>query len=236
MNNHRPSTPIRPPTRRSIDGVSRGSAAARRVAALETRVSPPLPPSPTPAPAPSPAPVRILKPGHNFSRPITPAPPTTPVKHRPISQPPMSPQAHNTIIHSSVRTVESPDTATTHHVPNKSPKRKAKNKLITYASYAGIATLAVAVGFALFDAAVGQWVVIAGGIIALILRVDSRIIFGGALFCLVMIPVMTMAGREPLSENYAIYTFILLALGTIRAMIESASNGKKNNTIPSRSL
>lgn len=114
----------------------------------------------------------------------------------------------------------------------KTPKRKLLNML----SYVGIAVMAIAVGFALFDAATGQWIVLAGGIVALMLRVDSRLLFGAALFCLVMIPVMTIAQREALSENYAIYTFILLVIGTIRAMIESAANHKSTTPNPSQQL
>lgn len=66
-----------------------------------------------------------------------------------------------------------------------------------------IVLLAVAIGFALFDAATGQWIVIAGGIVALILRIDSRMLFGAALFCLVMIPIMTVAGENLVTKTKA---------------------------------
>ncbi len=104
-------------------------------------------------------------------------------------------------------------------------KHRAKQLLTNF----GIILLAVAVALSFFDQRLGQWVIIASGFISLALRLDSRWLFGGALFALVMIPVLTALGRQPLAENYAVYAFLLLVFGTIRSMFEvkNTSHGQE---------
>lgn len=220
MKNRRNTPPT--PVRRSIDGFS------KPVKKSAPAPSPP-PSEPLQRPQMPSEPVRILKPGHALpdTRSRQPATPTTPLAQKPVASPAPDPKPFTPTRTKAVsRSTETTSDTSAQKAQAPTKPSKPKNKFLSMLSTLAIVLLAVAVGFALFDAATGQWIVVAGGIVALILRIDSRMLFGAALFCLVMIPIMTIAGREALSENYALYTFILLAIGTVRAMIESTKNSK----------
>jgi hypothetical protein len=78
---------------------------------------------------------------------------------------------------------------------------------------------AAALGAA-YSSTVGQYLVLAYGIVALITRRTSRLSFGMALFLLITIPFFQVIHQSSIAENVAIYTYELLVIGTIQALME----------------
>jgi hypothetical protein len=79
---------------------------------------------------------------------------------------------------------------------------------------------AMLLGYAIFNQAMGQWIVIAVGLAAVVLRLSSRYIFGAAFFFLILVVVSSIMNNKYLADNFAVYTYLLLAIGTLGAMIE----------------
>lgn len=91
----------------------------------------------------------------------------------------------------------------------------------------------VALGAA-YSSAVGQWLVLAYGIAVLVTRRTSRLSFGMALFLLITIPFFQAIGQTGIAENAAIYTYELLVIGTIQALVELRKTGiSANSSAPS---
>jgi hypothetical protein len=78
---------------------------------------------------------------------------------------------------------------------------------------------AAALGAA-YSNAVGQWIILAYAIYVLARRRTSRLSFGIALFLLITIPFFQAIGQTGIAANTAIYTYELLVVGTIQAMVE----------------
>jgi hypothetical protein len=100
---------------------------------------------------------------------------------------------------------------------------KKRNKFVgikNIVTYFSIIILAVAIGTALIDVRIGQWLVVGAGVAALIFRVESRVFFSTTLFFLAMVPILAIVSQQALSENYALYAFIILVIGIMRAVIE----------------
>ncbi len=65
-----------------------------------------------------------------------------------------------------------------------------------------------------------DWLFLAYLVAALGFRVSSQRIFRSALFCLVLIPVLTQLKRSDAADSFAIFTFYFLCIGVIRAIVE----------------
>lgn len=68
----------------------------------------------------------------------------------------------------------------------------------------------------------GQWLIAAYALIALIFRLKSQVTFSIALFALATIPILMLTNNQPLAENYAVYSFLLLVIGLVSASVELA--------------
>ncbi len=95
---------------------------------------------------------------------------------------------------------------------------KGWGKLWDYGQYPLFSIVALA---AAASATIGQWLVAAYAVYAvLIRRQSSSLTFGLALIILVAIPVFQLLGQSGIAENAAIYVYELLVIGTIQAIIE----------------
>ncbi len=86
-----------------------------------------------------------------------------------------------------------------------------------YLQYLVIAVVALAIAY---SSTVGQWILLAYGIIVLLRRTDSRQPFAAALFMLVLTPFFIILKLPVFADNVALYTYELLVIGTIAAMAE----------------
>jgi hypothetical protein len=87
---------------------------------------------------------------------------------------------------------------------------------------------AAALGAA-YSATIGQWLILAYGLIAIFTRRPSRLSFGMALFLLITIPFFQALGQSGIAENAAIYTYELLVVGTIQTVLELRKTSKSAN-------
>jgi hypothetical protein len=104
--------------------------------------------------------------------------------------------------------------------PASSPRRRRKIwSIVQYPLIAGVALGAA------YTTSIGQWFVLAYGVIALIRRLDSRYSFGAALFALICVPLFSVLGQSGISANIAVYVYELLVVGTVQAVIELRRSG-----------
>lgn len=90
--------------------------------------------------------------------------------------------------------------------------------------YIGVSFAALVIGISFFDQTVGAALITLASIIGIVLRVDSRYYLGSAMFGLVMILVLSALGVGDISNNYAIYIFVLLIFGALSVIVEAATN------------
>jgi hypothetical protein len=83
---------------------------------------------------------------------------------------------------------------------------------------------AAALGAA-YSSSIGQWLVLAYAVVVLVTRRSSRLSFGVALFLLITIPFF-----QALGQSGAIYTYELLVVGTIQALMELRKTGISANS------
>jgi hypothetical protein len=88
---------------------------------------------------------------------------------------------------------------------------------------------AAALGAA-YSSSIGQWLVLAYAVVVLVTRRSSRLSFGVALFLLITIPFFQALGQSGIAENAAIYTYELLVVGTIQALMELRKTGISANS------
>ena len=65
-----------------------------------------------------------------------------------------------------------------------------------------------------------DWLFLLYLIAAIVFKIGSQRIFRSALFCLVLIPVLTVLKRADTADTFAVFTFYFLAIGVVRAIIE----------------
>jgi hypothetical protein len=99
------------------------------------------------------------------------------------------------------------------------PHTKASKfrKLLALLQYPLIAILAVV---SVYSTEVGQWIILAYAIYAIIRRVDSRATFVAALVLLIAVPLFQVLNQPGVAENIAVYTYELLVVGTVQSIIE----------------
>lgn len=99
------------------------------------------------------------------------------------------------------------------------PHTKASKfrKLLALLQYPIVAILALV---AVYSVTIGQWLVVAYAVYVLIRRVDSRSTFIGALLLLIAVPVFQLLNQPGVAEHIAVYTYELLVVGTLQAIIE----------------
>lgn len=90
--------------------------------------------------------------------------------------------------------------------------------------YLGISVGAVAAGIASTDVRYGQWMIGVYALAALIFKIDSQITFVLAMLSLIAVPFSTIAGKEGIAENFAVYSFLLLCTGVVCAVVELRRN------------
>lgn len=61
-------------------------------------------------------------------------------------------------------------------------------------------------------------------LLAIIFSLESRYSFGLGLFFLVLTALMQILGNERIAENYAVYAFYFLVIGTTTGLIETVKN------------
>lgn len=103
------------------------------------------------------------------------------------------------------------------------PEGSKKRWVIELSLYPLFAVGAIA---AAYSSTIGQWLVLAYGLFAIFTRRDSRLSFGIALFTLITIPIFQLIHQTGIASNAAIYTYELLVIGTIQAIIELRRTGR----------
>jgi hypothetical protein len=96
---------------------------------------------------------------------------------------------------------------------------KQPRRLRTMANYSALVVLACIVGVSFYNQQIGQWLVITAGIAGIFLKVDFAFYFGGALFCMAMIALLSTIGSQGLAGNYAVYAYLLFVLGIFNSIL-----------------
>lgn len=65
-----------------------------------------------------------------------------------------------------------------------------------------------------------NWMFLVYGLLAIIVRLPSRIIFLSALVCLVIVMISSALARSSIADTFAIMTFYFMVVGLIRAILE----------------
>lgn len=117
-------------------------------------------------------------------------------------------------------------------VPLEAPKTpKRWRKLREYIQFAAIMAAAMLLGILAQSLIFGQMVIAAYGVAALLLRIKSSTTFGLAIISIVTVVVFfTLSGNGALANNFAVYTFWLLVIGTLSLLIEVRAEQKAKNT------
>ncbi len=111
------------------------------------------------------------------------------------------------------------------------PATKRRAKVFDFVQYPLIAAAAVG---AAYSTNVGQAIIGIYFLLAIIFKIRSQITFGVALLLLISIPFFQIIHLTGTSENAAVYSFEMLVVGTIQAMIELwRSNRKARGVAPS---
>ena len=111
------------------------------------------------------------------------------------------------------------------------PATKRRAKVFDFVQYPLIAAAAVG---AAYSTNVGQAIIGIYFLLAIIFKIRSQITFGAALLLLISIPFFQVIHLTGTSENAAVYSFEMLVVGTIQAMIELwRSNRKARGVAPS---
>jgi hypothetical protein len=84
--------------------------------------------------------------------------------------------------------------------------------------YVGIVIAGLAIGVSFYSQTIGQLIILLGGVAGIYLRVHTRIFFAIAIFALVMVGVLALLGQATLANNYSVYAYILLGLGTFNSI------------------
>lgn len=61
------------------------------------------------------------------------------------------------------------------------------------------------------------------GLLTIMLRINSKMSFGLALICLIDVPLLSIIGKQSLSEEFAVYAFYFLVIGVINSLLEDQS-------------
>ena len=109
--------------------------------------------------------------------------------------------------------------------PSVHAKQGIWRRLAEFAQYPLIA--AVAIGSA-YSSTVGQALVAVYLVVALLSRLSSRYSFGAALLLLVSVPAFQLLQQTGVAQNAAIYTYELLVVGTLQAVIEIWLESRRN--------
>ena len=133
-------------------------------------------------------------------------------------------------LHDSVHQESRDNTSTETSSPSKTLTRqksttKKKGVIRDFVANLGVTLLAVVVGISFFDQTVGIIIISIASVVGLILKLDSRYYFGAAVFALVMIPILSLLGRADMSNNYAVYAFVMMVFGTIASVVELMRQG-----------
>lgn len=202
------------------------------VAPVPAPVAPALTPKPTAVSTPvHPAPLKPVQPQAPVQKPVFDIRP--PQRHAPVqphtqlrsASPPAQPVAtHPPMARPAQRPepVERPQPAP---IPTSklarptvsTPKPKRRSKLLNALQYPLIA--AAALGMA-YSSTVGQAIIGAYFLLAIIFRISSRFSFAVALVLLLCIPFFQILHMDGVSENAAIYAYEMLVVGTVQAIIE----------------
>ena len=87
-----------------------------------------------------------------------------------------------------------------------------------------MAVVFLAAGLIYFKADLVSTIIAFYFLLAIIFSFESRYSFGIGLFFLVLTALAQMLGNEGVAENYAIYAFYFLIIGTTTALIEIVKN------------
>lgn len=85
----------------------------------------------------------------------------------------------------------------------------------------------VVVGLIFRYAEIGSYIILAYGLLAVLLQIHSDTTFKMLLIVIGCMPVLSVRGDDELLATLSIYAFLLLDIGTITAVIEQITSGKK---------
>lgn len=115
-----------------------------------------------------------------------------------------------------------------HPVPRQRNRPSWRHRLIEVLQYIGVSAAAL---IAANNTTLGQWMVLAYAVYAIVRGLRSQISFGAALFLLVAIPVFQLLGQDGVAQNVAIYVYELLVIGTVQAIIELYKSRHKSKPL-----
>jgi len=107
-------------------------------------------------------------------------------------------------------------------------KSSKMRRLLALLQYPLIAVITIV---AVYSTSIGQWLVVAYAIYALVRRIDSKSTFIAALVLLAGIPLFQILNQPGVSENIAIYTYELLVVGTLQAIVELGFASKNKRSV-----
>lgn len=87
-----------------------------------------------------------------------------------------------------------------------------------------MAILILAVGLIYFKVDLVSTIIAFYFLFSILFSIGSRYSFGIGLFFLVLTAFLQILGNERIAENYAVYAFYFLAIGTAAALIETVKN------------
>ena len=113
-------------------------------------------------------------------------------------------------------------------IAKKSPYSRVRSKVQRIFDRPGIQLTGMAMVFALLavagvlfqDVTYGEIIITIYGVIALLFGIRSEDTFKMALIALIWIPLLTMMRSDVLSQNFAVYAFLLLCFGVVTAIKE----------------
>lgn len=85
---------------------------------------------------------------------------------------------------------------------------------------ASLVALALGILIATTDVALADKLIGLFAVLTIVLRLQSKLSFALALICLADVPLLAAIGKDSLSEQFAVYAFYFLCIGTLNALFE----------------
>ncbi len=179
-------------------------------------------------------PVVIKKPGHAYKGPVQAPKPVdgVVVVHKPaqthIAQTAAAVPPIHTVRHDRPRlSNDRPEFIKERATENKLVKKRSKfRKFLSLAQYP---LSAIVLGVAIYSTTVGQWIILAYAIYAIVKGVKSQNTFVAALILLIAIPLFQLLNQPGVAEVIAMYAYELLVVGTLQAIIEVVKDSRRRS-------
>jgi hypothetical protein len=116
-------------------------------------------------------------------------------------------------------------------------KKKSKSKLWLLIKMTFVIIFLAVASILIQASTLGQWLIILYGIIAIAKRIESDTTFKLAVISLVGVPfILLYYNDQSLAENFALYSFLFLVIGTISAVREGSGESRTKRFLRQRGL